>query len=581
MVEIRWSSLHDASSAMRMGAELEAGVASASPDLTDDFAREHLPSREMWPDLLLGRPEFAYPAQMNCVSELLEAWVASGNGDRACLRSGAATWTYAELADRVNRIAEVLTRRLGLVPGGRVLLRAPNTPMMVAAYLAVIKAGGIAVATMPLLRGRELAYMIGKARIGIALCDHRLLDDLYAAQAMQPGLHTAVPMGGEGAEDLTALMRHETGKFDAYPSRSDDVCLIAFTSGTTGEPKGTMHFHRDMLAVCDGYGRHVLRARPDDVFIGTAPLAFTFGLGTVLFPLRIGASAILLEKASPEALLDTIRALRPTVCFTAPTAYRAMLAAMRPGDVDSLRIGVSAGETLAAATWHAWHDATGIKLMDGIGATEMLHIFIAAPVEAIRPGATGLPVPGYEAKLIDDEGRDLPRGATGRLAVRGPTGCRYLADDRQRRYVVGGWNVTGDTYHQDEDGYFWFKARSDDMIVSAGYNIAGPEVEAAVLTHPAVAECAVIGAPDEARGMVVKAFIVLRDGVGGTPDVARAIQDYVKAEIAPYKYPREIEFVGALPRTESGKLQRFRLRQLVPGAPAGGGAEAEIGMHPV
>ena len=569
MVELRWGSPHDASSAMRMGAELEAGVAPAAPDLADDFAREHLPPRETWPDLLLERPEFDYPARMNCVSELLDGWVASGHGGRPCLLSGAAAWTYADLTERVNRIAEVLTRRLGLVPGGRVLLRAPNTPMMVAAYLAVIKAGGIAVATMPLLRGRELAYMIGKACIGIALCDHRLLDDLYAAQVRQPGLHTVVSMGGEGGDDLTALMRHETGVFDAFPSRGDDVCLIAFTSGTTGEPKGTMHFHRDMLAVCDGYGRHVLRARADDVFIGTAPIAFTFGLGAVvLFPLRVGASAILLEKASPEALLDTIRALRPTVCFTAPTAYRAMLAAMRPGDTDSLRLCVSAGETLAAATWYAWHEATGIKLMDGIGSTEMLHIFIAAPVEAIRPGATGLPVPGYEAKLLDDEGRDLPRGATGRLAVRGPTGCRYLADDRQRRYVIGGWNVTGDTYHQDEDGYFWFKARSDDMIVSSGYNIAGPEVEAAVLTHPAVAECAVIGAPDDERGMVVKAFVVLREGVGGTAEVARAIQDHVKAEIAPYKYPREIEFVGALPRTESGKLQRFRLRQYAVGAVA-------------
>ena len=552
-------------------------MASAAPDLVDGFAREHLPPRELWPNLLLDRPEFHYPAEMNCVSELLDRWVASGHGDRKCLRSGDDAWTYADLAERVNRIAAVLTRRLGLVPGGRVLLRAPNTKMMVAAYLAVIKAGGIAVATMPLLRGRELAYIIGKARIGITLCDHRLLDDLYAAQAMQPGLHTVVPMGGDDAEDLTALMRHETGAFDAYPSRGDDVCLIAFTSGTTGEPKGTMHFHRDMLAVCDGYGRHVLRARADDVFVGTAPIAFTFGLGAVvLFPLRVGASAILLEKASPEALLDTIRTLRPTVCFTAPTAYRAMLAAMQPGDADGLRLCVSAGETLAAATWHAWHDATGIELMDGIGSTEMLHIFIAAPVEAIRPGATGVPVPGYEAKLIDDEGRDLPRGATGRLAVRGPTGCRYLADDRQRRYVVGGWNVTGDTYHQDEDGYFWFKARSDDMIVSSGYNIAGPEVEAAVLTHAAVAECAVIGVPDDERGMVVKAFVVLRGGVEGMPEMARAIQDHVKAEIAPYKYPREVEFMAALPRTESGKLQRFRLRQRALTAVADVGAGAEI-----
>ena len=533
----------------------------------DSFARDNLPPRELWPDLLLGGPDFTYPEHLNCVTELLDSWVDQGQGARPCLRLDDVQWTYADLADRVNRIAAVLTRRFGLTPGGRVMLRAPNTPMMVATYLAVIKAGGITIATMPLLRAKELAYMLGKARVQLAVCDHRLLADMHAAETLQPGLRAIIAMGGDGPDDLTALMAEETGTFPAYPSRADDLCLIAFTSGTTGEPKGTMHFHRDMLAICDGYAKNVLRARPEDVFIGTAPLAFTFGLGAVvLFPLRIGASAILLERASPESLIQTIRTLRPTVCFTAPTAYRAMLALCQKGDFDSLRICVSAGETLPKPTWHAWHDATGLRLMDGIGATEMLHIFIAAPVDAIRPGATGLPVPGYEAKLIDEDGRDLPRGATGRLAVRGPTGCRYLADDRQRKYVHNGWNVTGDTYRWDEDGYFWFQARSDDMIVSSGYNIAGPEVEAAVLTHPAVAECAVVGVADEARGTVVKAFIVLHPAFEASPETARAIQDRVKAEIAPFKYPRLVEFCPALPKTESGKLQRFRLRTL-PTAP--------------
>ena len=529
----------------------------------DSFARDNLPPPELWPDLLLGGADFTYPERLNCVTELLDRRVQAGEGGRPCLLLDDTAWSYAELADQVNRVAAVLTGPFGLQPGGRVMLRAPNTPMMVATYLAVIKAGGIAIATMPLLRARELAYMLGKARVQIAVCDHRLLAEMEAARAMQPGLRAIIPMGGEGADDLCTLMQAQGGQFAAYDSRADDLCLIAFTSGTTGEPKGTMHFHRDMLAICDGYAKTVLCARPDDVFIGTAPLAFTFGLGAVvLFPLRIGASAILLERASPEALLAAIRARRPTVCFTAPTAYRAMLALRQPGDLDSLRICVSAGETLPKPTWDAWHEATGLKLMDGIGATEMLHIFIAAPAHAIRPGATGLPVPGYEAKLIDADGRDLPRGATGRLAVRGPTGCRYLADERQRHYVVGGWNVTGDTYRWDEDGYFWFQARSDDMIVSSGYNIAGPEVEAAVLTHPAVAECAVVGAPDEARGIVVKAFVVLHPAFTASPDMARAIQDHVKAEIAPFKYPRVVEFCPELPKTESGKLQRFRLRAL-------------------
>jgi len=432
---------------------------------------------------------------------------------------------------------------------------------MVAAYLAVIKAGGIAVATMPLLRAGELRTIIAKARITLALCDYRLLADLEAAQTAGTGLHI-VAMGGSADDDLLARMAQETDDFDACPTRADDVCLIAFTSGTTGEPKGTMHFHRDMLATCDTYGAQVLRARADDVFIGSPPIAFTFGLGAaVLFPLRIGASSILLEQASPDQLLDAIRTLRPTVCFTAPTAYRAILGKLQAGDTASLRVCVSAGETLPKPTWDAWHAATGIRILDGIGSTEMLHIFIGAPVKKVRPGATGIPVPGYEAKLIDEQGNDLPRGSTGRLAVRGPTGCRYLADTRQTHYVQNGWNITGDTYHQDMDGYFWFQARSDDMILSAGYNISGPEVEAALLTHPAVAECAVVAAPDAGRGMIAKAYVVLSQPYEAGPDLQRALQDHVKAEIAPYKYPRSIEFVQSLPRTGTGKLQRFVLRQ--------------------
>jgi 2-aminobenzoate-CoA ligase len=533
-----------------------------TPGPQDNFARDALPRRADWPDLLLGNDDFAYPSQLNCVAALLDRWIDDGAGDRPCLRTpDGIVWTYARLGEAVDRIAAVLTGRHGLRPGGRVLLRAPNTPLMVATYLAVMRAGGIAVATMPLLRARELSFILRKARIGLAVCDHRLLDELAAARDAAPELDAIIPMGGDTPDDLAVLMAAERGGFTPWPTRADDVCLIAFTSGTTGQPKGTMHFHRDMLAVCDAYGRHILRAGAQDVFIGTAPLAFTFGLGAaVLFPLRVGASSILLEQPTPERLLQTIRAERPTICFTAPTAYRAMLTMMRPGDTESLRRCVSAGEVLPLATWHAWHDATGLRLMDGLGSTEMLHIFLAAPEEAIRPGATGLPVPGYEVKLIGDDGADLPRGATGRLAVRGPTGCRYLDDPRQSDYVIGGWNVTGDTYHQDMDGYFWFQARSDDMIISSGYNIAGPEVEAALLTHPDVVECAVVGEACAERGQVVKAFVVPRDMARADDDLVKSIQDRVKAEIAPFKYPRRIAFVASLPRTETGKLQRFKLR---------------------
>jgi 2-aminobenzoate-CoA ligase len=535
----------------------------------DTFARDNLPPRAQWPDFLFDLPELKYPERMNCAVELLDRRVASGEGERPCLISPTESLSYAQVAERVNRIANVLTRDLGLLPGHRVLLRGPNNPMMVAAYLAVIKAGGIVVATMPLLRAKEIAYPITKAKIRLALCDHRLAEDMEKARPLAGELERVVYWGSGAPDALEALMAkpgYET--FAACDTASDDVCLIAFTSGTTGEPKGTMHFHRDILATCDSYGRHVLRADARDRFMGSPPLAFTFGLGgLVLFPLHVGAATILLERAGPDDLLAAVAKFGATVCFTAPTAYRAMLAKLGEHDISSLRKCVSAGETLPQATFDAWHAATGIKILDGIGATEMLHIFIGSPEHEIRPGATGRPVPGYEARVVDAGGNEVPPNTLGRLAVRGPTGCRYLADKRQRTYVCDGWNITGDTYLMDADGYFWYQARSDDMIVSAGYNIAGPEVETALLTHPAIAECGVVGAPDAERGQIVKAYVVLRPGHTGDAALTKLLQDYVKANIAPYKYPRAIEYVAALPRTQTGKLQRFELRRIA-GEPA-------------
>jgi 2-aminobenzoate-CoA ligase len=530
----------------------------------DTFARDNLPPRAQWPDFLFGLPELNYPDRMNCVVELLDRRIAAGDGDRPCLISPGETISYRQLAERVNRIGNVLTRDLGLVPGNRVLLRGPNSAMMVAAYLAVIKAGGVVVATMPLLRAKEIAYPLAKAKISLVLCDHRLADEMEKARAVSPDLARVVYWGGGTPDALEALMANGGyERFAACDTAGDDVCLIGFTSGTTGEPKGTMHFHRDMLATCDSYGRHVLQAQASDRFLGSPPIAFTFGLGgLVLFPLRVGAATILPDKTAPDDLLAAIAKCRATISFTAPTAYRAMLAKLSEYDISSLRKCVSAGEALPKATFDAWQAATGIKILDGIGATEMLHIFIGSPEHELRPGATGKPVPGYEARVIDSDGNEVAPGTIGRLAVRGPTGCRYLADKRQRQYVQGGWNVTGDTYLMDEDGYFWYQARSDDMIVSAGYNIAGPEVESALLAHPAVAECGVVGAPDEERGQIVKAYVVLRAGQTGDAATTKALQDYVKATIAPYKYPRAIEYVTTLPRTQTGKLQRFELRRI-------------------
>ncbi|WP_027551005.1 benzoate-CoA ligase family protein [Bradyrhizobium sp. Cp5.3] len=541
----------------------------------DPFARQHLPPRDLWPEFIFTRPELHYSPRLNCVSSFLDRWVEQGHGDAPCVISPAVSYSYRELQELVNRIANVLVGRLGLVTGGRVLLRSANNPMMVATYLAVIKAGGIVVATMPLLRAKELSYPIQKADIALALCDGKLSEEMEKAKAAAPGLKRVVYWGNGAADSLEALIADASPEFRAVDTAADDICLIAFTSGTTGDPKGTMHFHRDMLAVCDGYARNILRAEQKDRFIGSAPLAFTFGFGGVLFPMHIGASFVVLEKTTPDDVLAAIENYQTTVCFTAPTAYRAMLGKLAGRDISSLRKCVSAGETLPKPTFDAWLRATGIKLMDGIGSTELLHIFISATEDEIRAGATGKPVPGYEAKIVDDDGNDVPAGTMGRLAVRGPTGCRYLADERQRKYVQNGWNITGDTYLMDSDGYFWYQSRSDDMIVSAGYNIAGTDVEAALLTHPAVVECGVVGAPDEARGMIVKAYVVAAPGVTPDSQLVTELQEHVKREIAPYKYPRAIEFVTQLPKTETGKLKRFALRQLAQAAAASSGVAAE------
>ena len=551
------------------------GHAKARTAHVDTFAQAHLPPPELWPEFIFTRPELQYPERLNCVVQFLDRWVELGHGDDPCIFSPEVSYTYRELQQLVNRIANVLVGQLGLVTGGRVLLRSANNPMMVATYMAVLKAGGIVVATMPLLRAKELAYPIQKAEVALALCDGKLADEIEKAKSIAPHLKRIVYWGTSEPGSLEALIADASPEFAAVDTAADDICLIAFTSGTTGEPKGTMHFHRDMLAVCDGYARNVLQAKREDRFIGSAPLAFTFGFGGVLFPMHIGASFVVLEKAGPDDLLAAIEHYKATVCFTAPTAYRAILGKLAGRDISSLRKCVSAGETLPKPTFDAWLKATGLKLMDGIGSTEMLHIFISATEDEIRPGATGKPVPGYEARIVDDEGNEVPAGTMGKLAVRGPTGCRYLADDRQRKYVQHGWNITGDTYLRDADGYFWYQSRSDDMIVSAGYNIAGPDVEAALLTHPAVAECGVVAAPDEARGMIVKAYVVVSSGVTADDALATALQEHVKREIAPYKYPRAIEFVAQLPKTETGKLKRFALRQIALAGTASPGMAAE------
>lgn len=531
----------------------------------DTFCRDHLPPDDQWPELEFSLPELSYPDRLNCAAALLGDTMARLGADRPCLLPqdpAQAVWNYGDLDATARRIAAVLTEDLGLVPGNRVLLRGPNNPWLAACWFGVLLAGGVVVATMPLLRAAELATICDIAEVSLALCDDRFTTEL--AGAGRPGLRVVGYHCGESGGspgDLNDLAARKPAGFEPVRTAADDVALIAFTSGTTGRPKAAMHFHRDILAVADTFSAHVLKPEPDDIFTGTPPLAFTFGLGaSLIFPIRAGASTLLIEKATPAELADLIAARGVTIVSTAPTAYRAMLGAGKAEQLRGLRRPVSAGETLPASVWHAFYDATGVKIIDGIGSTELLHIFISAADDQIRPGATGLPVPGYRAAVLDADGQPVPDGQPGRLAVKGPTGCRYLSDDRQRTYVRDGWNFTGDTYIRDSDGYFWYQARSDDMIVSAGYNIAGPEIEEVLLSHPLVAECGVVGIADEARGQVVTAFVVLTDGTAPGSNLVTELQDLVKSKIAPYKYPRVIEFLPALPRTNTGKLQRFKLR---------------------
>ena len=530
----------------------------------DSFTRDNLPPAELWPDLLLDDPVFRYPEHLNAAVELTDRMVERGFGDHIALIGNGRVRTYKELTDWSNRLAHVLVEDYELVPGNRVMIRSGNNPAMVAAWLAVTKAGGVAVNTMPMLRAGELGQIVDKAEIRLALCDSRMGEELEACAVDSRFLERIVYFDGtrnhEAELDERALTKPVA--FEAVRTGRDDVALLGFTSGTTGSPKATMHFHRDLLIIADGYAKSVLGVRPADVFVGSPPLAFTFGLGGLaVFPLRFGATATLLEDATPPNLVEIIDKYRATICFTAPTAYRAMMAAMDEGaDLSSLRLAVSAGETLPAPTFEAWNEKTGVPILDGIGATELLHIFISNRVDDAAPGSTGRPVMGYEARVVDEEMRDLPPGEVGKLAVRGPTGCRYLADERQKSYVRDGWNLTGDAFAQDESGHFHFAARTDDMIISSGYNIAGPEVEAALLSHPEVAECAVVGLPDAERSEIVQAHVVLAEGIKGNEACVKRLQDHVKATIAPFKYPRSVVFTEALPKTQTGKVQRFKLK---------------------
>lgn len=529
----------------------------------DSFSRDNLPPPDQWPEFLLD--DFDYPDHLNAAVELTDRMVDQGFGDHVALIGNGRRRTYKELSDWTNRLAHALVEDYGVRPGNRVLIRSANNPAMVACWLAATKAGAVVVNTMPMLRAGELSKIVDKAQVSLALCDTRMMDEIVACAKTSPTLEKVIGFDGTANHDaeLDRAGLNKAVSFDAVQTSRDDVALLGFTSGTTGEPKATMHFHRDLMIIADGYAKEVLGVTPDDVFVGSPPLAFTFGLGGLaVFPLRFGATATLLETASPPNMIEIIETYKATVCFTAPTAYRAMMRAMDEGaDLSSLRVAVSAGETLPGPVFEEWQAKTGKEMLDGIGSTELLHIFISNRFGSAAPAQTGSPVTGYQAMVVDEDMAEVPRGTIGKLAVKGPTGCRYLNDDRQAGYVRNGWNLTGDSFIQDEAGIFHFAARSDDMIISSGYNIAGPEVEAALLSHAEVVECAVIGVADEERGQIVQAHVVLAEGIGSDDDCIKRLQDHVKQTIAPFKYPRSVVFTGALPKTQTGKIQRFRLRE--------------------
>ncbi|MFZ9314779.1 MAG: AMP-binding protein [Burkholderiaceae bacterium] len=549
----------------------------------DRFVHDRLPPPTQQPQILRARPEFQFPQAFNLTDFLFEKGSAHRGPNAPLfqgLEPGSAALSYRQAAERADQIAHLVRTRLGLASGSRVLIHAPNSAETALVWLGLVKAGMVAVATMPLLRAKELGKVIRKAEIAWAVVHPALVQEVVLAAQEAPSLQQIITLGVPATEMPAPLYAGALGDLLATKvanavhapnppfvadTDGDDIALLAFTSGTTGDPKAVVHTHHDVAAACEAWPRAVLRPRPTDLVVGSPPLAFTFGLGGMLvFPMWAGASVYYPNtRYTPETLVQTIAQVGATTCYTAPTFYRQMVEHIPEGGLPSLTTCVSAGEALPPAIRDLWRNKTGIELTDGIGATEMFHIFISSAPEEVRAGAIGRVVPGYEAQVVDDEGKPLADGEIGRLRVRGPTGCRYLADPRQTNYVKDGWNYPGDAFRRDAEGYFYYQSRTDDMIISAGYNISGLEVESVLLTHPAVAECGVVGAPDEERGMRVKAFVVVKPDHRDHDPVAltRDLQDYVKATIAPYKYPREIVFVQTLPRTETGKLQRFRLRE--------------------
>ena len=542
---------------------------------------EYLPPEEMRPEKVYSIPEVQdYPARLNPARELLDRNVEEGRGGKPALLFQDRVITYGALAEQANRLGNVLASH-GVEEEDRVVILSPNQPLSLVANFAALKLGAVPVPASPLLSPPEVSWVINNSEARALLVHTAMLPLVEKARpefSSEPVVLGLAPPSDElskaDVESVLPLMEKADAALEAVLREKDRVGILLYTSGTTGKPKGVVHLVEEILAVADTFGHYGWKLRDDDVVFSPAPLAFAAGYGAMaIIPFRFGAAVSIMPRFEPEAAFETVQQHHATVLTILPTSYRKMLqveGAEKRFDLSSVRMCTGGGEALTAETYGQWLDRFGLEIFEGFGTTEMFYVFVSVAVtEKAKPGSIGTPVPGYEVKVVSEEGNEVGPGEIGRMVAKGPTGTLYWRPqeengrlmESQRHAVVGkGWNVVGDYLYGDEDGYFWFVSREDDLIKSSGYRIGPEEIEMVILKHPAVADAGVIGVPDPVRGQNTKAFVVLTEGYAPSGELKQEIIDFCRNDIAVYKLPREVEFVETLPRTVTGKLLRRVLR---------------------
>jgi benzoate-CoA ligase len=512
-------------------------------------------------------PEIVIPDRFNATAYFVDRIVEEGHGARTAILCGDQAISYQEVLAEVNRAGNALLE-LGVEIENRVALLLLDCPEFAYAFFGAIKIGAVPVPINTLLKPQDYGYLLRDSRARALIVSAELLSSV---ESILPTLERMrhVVVVGEAARyaSFAQLLQRQAADLEAADTCKDDVAFWLYTSGTTGMSRAAVHLQHDMVYCSRLYADSILNIGPEDRTFSIAKLYFAYGLGNALYcPFAVGASTVFFPgRPMPEAVFTTVKRYRPTLFFGVPTAYAAMLHAAEQGaeaDFSSVRLCVSAGEPLPAGLYRRWLDRFGVEILDGIGSTEVLHIFLSNRPGSVRPGSSGLPVPGYEAQIVDDDGATVGPGEIGNLMVRGDSTCAYYWNkhDASRRQIAGEWIRTGDKYHTDEDGYFWYDGRSDDMLKAGGIWVSPTEVEGVIVEHPAVLECAVVGAEDEERLVKPKAYVVLKDGAQAADGLVLEIQELVKGRLAPYKYPRWIEFVDDLPKTATGKIQRYKLR---------------------